>query len=1345
MKFGSEGDTEFVSATNDDGEQVSLSWNEPLPAPVVEETTVRYPEVLADVDLEVYSKVDSFSYALVVRTPEAAEDAGLERVEVGVQTQGLSVAANEASDTAWLSDESNDTSFIVERPWMWDSSESDGGVPQRAAAMDLEMDSDSLAVVPDAAFLSDPEVEYPVYIDPEFVDLGASFENAWSQGTGIQCGNSGTKMCTGRQTWQYDGSYGHWRSAMKFSGLDVMANRDVQQANVWIRQNHTGDAGGPNQTVRLAAMNYFDTTKDITWDNFNDLIIGEVARDSVPTSNDDAGESDQTIEWTGSKIANRIQYQVNRGKNTALFAVISGKNWEEESSRDFWRKLDPATAKLKVWHAPLKPFSLDTEGQDCSTSSPGPVINTTTPTFQATSPKALESDNILKFYVYERDGVPDKHLKKIEVSDVAENQSIDVTVPSGVLERGKTYRWNSRVQDTDSGSTRYGEFTSYCYFTINALPQTPTDLSVEELECGTKSDPTLVTTREPKLSATPQDPDGGNLRTMYRLFTSSGALMEEWIVDAKAGVAAIDRIDAGAIPTDGTYQWKAVTIDQFTSSSWSASCWMRVDTTAPEPPDVVQVSENPQPGGEVSFELVGGDDVTDFEYVLEGQSKQNVSATAGRADITVTASTSSIDHVLKAWAKDSAGNTSSPTTHWFTTIEEQAVEAVGAWRFDGDGDDDSGTDHEVDSVDTLNFGADRFDRSGAALNLDGDESQCAVTSSSVLDTTDSYTVAAWVRPEADPAGSFSVLFSQGGQNRPAFYLDWLKSKGQWNFTLPSVDAVETEWVSALSADGPEVGTWQHVAAVYDAPAERIRLYVDGALQSSTPLTYNTWQSDGPLAIGCEVTADGTVRASGDMSIDEAMVFQDVLIGDQISELMAGDLMPASLRAWYPLRGDGADHSSNGNDLAGMPDSPTWMPDQYGRADSALSFDGTSCPSAGVVPVRTDAAFTVSAWVNLDSDHASAQPRVFSFHGDQFFSTELKYDSTSGQWNVGVTESDSPDADRGEGVVGSEITAPAIWVQLAVTVDPDNNFIGLYIDGDLVDEGSIATDWSSWRAPGVTLGCGLDEAGEMAGHWDGSMSDVRFWRGALSPDEVATTRVKRLSNWELNQEHEGADQWGTADSTLHGDEGEDYSWEVDRYNECWAAYGLALDDTGYASTADSVVRTDESFTVSAWVKLDARDSNQVVVSQTTDQEASFYLAYYARTDKWQFALKDMDGDTASWTTVDSLETPEIGRWYHVAGAYDLGSNKISLYVDGSLVAQDHGPAHPWHGDGQFLLGAAGDAEGDRWSYMSGALDEVRVWSGVLDQFAIADMASEGQNYEPNPDDADCADSGQPGVD
>ncbi|MEW2256814.1 LamG domain-containing protein [Streptomyces sp. NPDC047869] len=144
------------------------------------------------------------------------------------------------------------------------------------------------------------------------------------------------------------------------------------------------------------------------------------------------------------------------------------------------------------------------------------------------------------------------------------------------------------------------------------------------------------------------------------------------------------------------------------------------------------------------------------------------------------------------------------------------------------------------------------------LRLDG-RTAYAATRQPVVDTADSFTIAAVVRlADAEPDHPMTVL-SQAGEHTDAFKVRYQPSRHAWQLVMPVKDetgAAETVVSQFEMADGGE-GQGHRLAVVYDDAADTIRLYLDGmAGDAQTAGFANGWRSGGPLQVGRGLTADG---------------------------------------------------------------------------------------------------------------------------------------------------------------------------------------------------------------------------------------------------------------------------------------------------------------------------------------------------------------------------------------------------------------------------------------------------------------------------------------------------------
>ncbi|WP_406380268.1 hypothetical protein [Streptomyces sp. NBC_01618] len=188
------------------GRELALTWPYgKLPAPQIEGDTATYADALPGVDLKVRAEADGFGHLLVVKTPEAAENPQLARLDLGLTTDGLNVKEDAAGALKAEDAAVGGTVFEAGKPGMWDSSavleaaartEGPQAVAQalassaadapateeqktapapalegpggggKAAPLGIEVAKGKLTLVPDQALLKGADTVFPVVIDP---------------------------------------------------------------------------------------------------------------------------------------------------------------------------------------------------------------------------------------------------------------------------------------------------------------------------------------------------------------------------------------------------------------------------------------------------------------------------------------------------------------------------------------------------------------------------------------------------------------------------------------------------------------------------------------------------------------------------------------------------------------------------------------------------------------------------------------------------------------------------------------------------------------------------------------------------------------------------------------------------------------------------------------------------------------------------------------------------------------------------------------------------------------------------------------------------------------------------
>lgn len=158
----------------------------------------------------------------------------------------------------------------------------------------------------------------------------------------------------------------------------------------------------------------------------------------------------------------------------------------------------------------------------------------------------------------------------------------------------------------------------------------------------------------------------------------------------------------------------------------------------------------------------------------------------------------------------------------------------------------------------------------------------------------------------------------------------------------------------------------------------------------------------------------------------------------------------------------------------------------------------------------------------------------------------------------------------------------------------------------------------------------------------------------------------------------------------------------------------------AHTDGPVIETRSAYTVSAWVRLEKKRYDYVVLSQDGQNSSNFVLAYINSVDTWYFGVRSADDLTNGTIQGFAAGQPaQVGVWTHVAGTYDPGTGELSLYVNGVLQGT-RTISSSWAATGDFQIGRLLREDSHLGSF-DGSIDEVAVWQRILTPQEIADEA------------------------
>lgn len=171
----------------------------------------------------------------------------------------------------------------------------------------------------------------------------------------------------------------------------------------------------------------------------------------------------------------------------------------------------------------------------------------------------------------------------------------------------------------------------------------------------------------------------------------------------------------------------------------------------------------------------------------------------------------------------------------------------------------------------------------------------------------------------------------------------------------------------------------------------------------------------------------------------------------------------------------------------------WGAGHDSQSSLRLTSSGDGCAYATGAMLRTDTAFTVSAWVNLDP--GAGRSVALSQEGTAASGFYLMYDE-SARWCMRMPRSDGSQVDVIEACTGG---SPGRWTHLAGVHDTAAGQVRLYVNG--ARAASAAHPGMMWRALGYFSMGRARHSGDEFYRWQGSIDGVRAFDYALNDQQV----------------------------------------------------------------------------------------------------------------------------------------------------------------------------------------------------------------------------------------------------
>ncbi len=409
----------------------------------------------------------------------------------------------------------------------------------------------------------------------------------------------------------------------------------------------------------------------------------------------------------------------------------------------------------------------------------------------------------------------------------------------------------------------------------------------------------------------------------------------------------------------------------------------------------------------------------------------------------------------------------------------------------------------------------------------------------------------------------------------------------------------------------------------------------------------------------------------------------------------------------------ADDSSGAANPGTLGAGATWT--TAGHTGDAVVLNGTATGHVtGAAPaVSTDASFSVSAWVYLQSPPAGTSV-VVSQAGGTSAGFELAYDGASQRWQFDMTQSDvcSPVVDYARSAAVADI---GVWTHLVGVFDTSavaGQQLKLYVDdGTPTAGGHTAT----WNASGALQVGRSQRCGGWVDYLAARVAEMSTYRRPLSAADVDTLYGDNpTTRWDF-EEGSGATTADLSGNGNTGTLGSGASFATSGHTG--KAVTFDGSSNAYVAGTTAAVDTAQSFTLTLWAYLTDKTADRTVVSIPGGTDNGASIKYFTSTDRWQFVASHSQGGTLDGAGTTS-STAAANTWVYLAGVYDATAGTLTLYIDGAPATS--GPhSSSWTASGPLQLGR--QKSGGAWQNpFAGTIDDVRTYQQALTGTQIANL-------------------------
>ncbi|MEU8278401.1 DNRLRE domain-containing protein [Microbispora bryophytorum] len=523
------GDGPFATVADEAGNSIALSWPSPLLTPTVERNKARYADAAGPgADLVVTVLPGGVRHDIELRERPATQL----NYRINVKTSGWKLQ-QDGQGRLTVTDSAGKLVAPVAQPVMYPkptrpvkAGDTQAGTNANAKAdarpeakdrhrrtgriatrLVREGDHQVLELTPDASFLADPTLTYPVTVDPT-VDFDTQDDTYVADyDSDIHAGDY--------EIWT--GSYhGDLERGYVYFDTSSLWGETVTQAQLSLRNHYSTSCGSTGAGIQVRRVIADWDPYSISWSSQPDTTTEDavISKDGYDVDSCPAQEAGQ-VTWNVTAMAQDwAAGQPGYGVSLRSANESAYENWRSFDSSEAWEWWEDAAGPiLTVTYAAS---SAPTVGNLSITPVTGSAASSLTPTLHATV-SDIASGSLRADYQVEHDpAYTTEGTGQIwtgSSAGVTSGNDAPAVVPAGKLSDGWHIRWRARA--TNTGTSVSSAWSSWQTTTVNVPDPLVDQLQVTPSQL--LSGETLTSTLTPALGARVTTPDAGASRVEFEL------------------------------------------------------------------------------------------------------------------------------------------------------------------------------------------------------------------------------------------------------------------------------------------------------------------------------------------------------------------------------------------------------------------------------------------------------------------------------------------------------------------------------------------------------------------------------------------------------------------------------------------------------------------------------------------------------------------------------------------------------------------------------------------------------------------------------------------------------------